>query len=184
MGISITDFDVVYNNEQFSKSASCSETEVINSVSTSFVHHGVNLSFSDKQFKVSGAYSNMYKDASWTYIPLDSTTSITVQNFNELPQKINTLVSGNREDGPPTTVVYTVNTTETVKTYTTETRDVIDPITQLPVIDPITQLPTQETYEQEHIAYVPHSYNITQILGDTCDNFVNQLLDAISRGVF
>ena len=179
MNISTTDFDIVYENERFLISAQFSETEVINSVDSSFPHIGVSVTFSPSEVTISGRYHNMYSPATWRYIPVDSTDIVTISNFDLMPAKIGTIISGEKEEGSTVLVTYSVNTTETTKTYTTETgyNSVTDPDTE-----EVTQVPY--TYQQEHINQIDHSYTITQQVSNIWDDVATQLSLAVSRSEY
>jgi hypothetical protein len=179
MGISTTNFGIIHENERFSKSATCGVHEVINSVTSSFPHVGVSVSFSTRVVTISGRYQNMYSPATWKYIPVDSVDVVTISNFDLMPSKIGTVVEGEKEAGSIVLVTYIVNTTETIKTYTTETgyNSVTDPET-----GEVTQVPY--TYQQEHINQTDYSYTITQKVSNVWDDFANQLTLAVSRSEY
>jgi len=179
MGISTTSFGIVHENERFSKSATCGVHEIINSVTSSFPHSGVNISFSTRVVTISGRYQNMYSPAIWKYIPVDSVDVVTISNFDLMPSKIGTVVSGNKDPGSTVAITFTVNTTETVTTTSTQTgyNSVTDPITGV-----VTQVPY--TYQQTNTTYVPHSYTITQKISNIWDDFATQLSLAVSRSEY
>jgi hypothetical protein len=179
MGISTTNFGIVYENERFSRSAQCGVNEVINSVTSSFPHVGVSVSFSTRVVTISGRYRDMYSPATWRYIPVDSTDVVTISNFDLMPAKIGTVVEAKKEAGSTVPVTYIVNTTETTKTYTTETgyNSVTNPDT-----GEVTQVPY--TYQQEHINQIDHSYTITQKVSNIWDDFATQLTLAVSRSEY
>jgi hypothetical protein len=179
MGISTTNFGIVHENQRFTKSARCGVNEVINSVGSSFPHDTVNLSFSATTLIISGRYTNLYSPATWKYIPVDGTDVVTISNFEAMPLKIGTVVEGKKEAGSTKIITFTVNTTETIKTYTDETgyNSVTDPVSGI-----VTQVPY--TYKKEHIERVTHSYNITQKISNVWDDFATQLTLAVSRGTY
>lgn len=179
MGISTINFGVVHENKSFSKTAICGVNEVINSVNTTFLNIGVNISFSGNHFTVAGKYTNMYSPATWKYIPVDSTDVLTISNFSEMPDTIGAVIEGKKLAGSTVVVTFTVNTTETVITYTTETgyNSVTDSET-----GEVTQVPY--SYQQEHIEYVNHDYAVTQKVSNVWDDFKNQLTIALSRSQY
>lgn len=179
MGISTTSFGIIHENERFSKSATCGVHEVINSVTSSFLHAGVNISFSGRSLTVAGRYTNLYSPATWTYIPVDKPDTVTVRNFELIPQKIGTVISGNKDPGSTVAMAFTVNTTETVTTTSTQTgyNSVTDPVTGV-----VTQVPY--TYQQTDTTYVDHSYTITQKISNIWDDFATQLSLAVSRSEY
>lgn len=96
----------------------------INSVTSSLSDAGVTIHYAGNTVTISGHYTEAFKNKTWEYVPYQHPEQkISGAFYQDIPEKIDSLISFNPEKTVQTTVTYTVNTDAGSATITQTVRN-------------------------------------------------------------
>lgn len=179
MTISTTEFEFVYDEIEFTRTATCSSNEVVVSASSSHVPSrctfdnnytsfdndyttfdiGVQLSWSGGTFTVAGTYHREFPNSTWTYLSIETPNeTTTVNEYADVPASITAFISSTHQEEIFKPITYTVNTTETIT--------------------------TTDSKGKTTTSTVSHTYSISHKVCNQWDIYKSQMENLLARGKY